>query len=114
VRIDKTSIKKNKNAGQNTFFVPGPWRTTETGITRDIQTVRTLGCVSRYSYGYLPTEVVCPECHGKFFHDEIIDDYDEDCDGNSYEYQSCPLCHKYIEIDLEFERFNEAEYENSR
>lgn len=115
IRIDPSSVRANKNAGQSTFFVPGITQTRIEGgriiQERPIQTIRTLTPVPKYSYDYMPTEVMCPHCLCRYPHTDLVDstDWDYDDEGD-YEYGSrveCPICGEDTEIWLEFEKFKE-------
>lgn len=101
--IDRKTIRRNKNAGQDTFFVPGQEMKVETPegvrVTRKVSMIHTFDPVPEFSYQYLPTEIHCIFCGGTSIEDELILD---EVDG-SYD-ELCPHCRAVLDFTVEIEK----------
>ena len=105
IKIEKSSIKRNENAGQTTFLVPGRCVLEDGIVTRPVQLIRSLNPIPNFSADYIPTEIECRECHSKFFYTELEED--ELADG-TYSDTICPKCGEWYCCDIEFEKFNDS------
>jgi len=104
IKIDINSIKKNSDAGMDTFAVLGRKTIGSDGSSsRHIQIVRSLIPIPDYSFEYLDCIVECSLCSEHFSYKELLDgDYECDEDTNI-----CPKCKKSNCCVLTFETLDQ-------
>ena len=110
VRIDKSSIKKNPDAGQTTFMVPGAWHPDgKGGGTRSVQMMQQMTPDPNYLFEREYCEVTCMHCNTKFSHKDLEEhkewDYEED--GCYWVDNVCPNCKEADCCELEYEQFDQ-------
>lgn len=134
IPIDRTSIRRNKHAGQTNFDIPGRTRIirhviadgfyrkyvndqevqwcTHDGPSRewtehelDVEEISLMRPVPTWSYSYVPTEVQCRECGAKFPHTELDED---DFGGDNLIKHICPKCGEGDCCDIEYEKIDDA------
>jgi hypothetical protein len=116
IRIDRTTIKKNPNAGNMTYQRSlGPPTITETFVNgilvsktvqQNIETLHSLTPEPAYWYEYQNTSIICDNCYCDFLHTKLIDTWD---DGEyDHFYNICPKCSKAECCEIEYEKFDES------
>jgi len=111
ILIDRSTIRRNPNAGRNTYHIPGPVHCSNgpTGITmtREFQTMHTMCPEPSFFFSYIPTEVECDTCHQKFLHTELQADVEYDGEGGEfYSDRICPRCREFDCCFLDCERID--------
>jgi len=104
IKVIKSSIRKNPNAGRTSGFVAG--RTVcEDGIqTRDIQRIHWITPEANYICEYENPDLECSGCHGKFKANELRAD---SLDFDTWSNRICPYCGKWDCCEFEFEKLEE-------
>lgn len=103
VKIDRSSILKNENAGRNMYFVPGHKTYNEDGSwSRDVSIVRTWTPEPEYTCRYEDLNVECDLCKKQFSFKMLKSDYQDDCFVDNI----CPLCSEPECCEIEFEKFS--------
>jgi len=109
-KIDRKSIRRNKNAGQNMFFTSGREVKVETPegvkITRQVHPIYSFDPVPEFSYQYLTTTLTCGGCKASF--EDLSLYYPED-EGDMPLDPQCPECFKEISVNFEFEKLTQEE-----
>jgi Zn finger protein HypA/HybF involved in hydrogenase expression len=107
IKVDPNTIRKNPNAGQSSFLVPGIVRQDEQGnFYRDVQTVHTLTPEPAFFFSYIDTNVTCEGCGDVFSYKELKSDVD--AEDENYNTCICPKCGKWDCCDIESETLKEV------
>jgi len=105
IKIDRSSILKNPNAGRDRMLLPGRCHTEEDGsVTRPMQTIY-FPPEPEYLFSHIPTQVKCNYCGSIFMHNELLDEWSEDDDGLHIQ-NVCPKCSAGFCCQTKFEEFN--------
>lgn len=126
VKIDRNSIKKNPNAGNETTIIQGPIEFKHRGETITLKQAQELAAnggelrVERYItefryfpeddyfYEYEKIKVRCNNCSGEFFSNELQSDEDWDGENEIYSTEVCPLCGEFDCCVIEYEKIEDA------
>lgn len=94
ILIDRTTIKKNPNAGKSIYLGSVLVRSTPEPA---------------YSHEYIPTTIECIYCHFTFLHTELEED-DVTCEFGCHHLGTniCPRCRRYNCCGITFEQFNKS------
>jgi hypothetical protein len=106
-RVDRSSVKRNENAGQDTFFTSGREVKVQTPegvrVTRQVHPIHTMSPVPEFSYQYLEVTLECRNCEESFSDSRLY--YPEDEEGTTFDPQ-CPECYEEIPVNFQFEQLS--------
>jgi hypothetical protein len=107
IPIDRSTIRRNPNAGRTSILVPGRSCIVDGKETKQIQRVHTIYPEGAYLFEYAHTKVQCCHCEAVFDYYLLESDCSIDIDGETYSDTICPKCHGWDCCEMEFEEFDE-------
>ncbi len=110
VRIDRSSIKKNPDAGRTMFPMPGCWMPDgKGGMTRGVNMVYQMQPDPNYLAKNAYCEVTCAFCSSKFSHKDLEEDREYIYPDEDYYYidNICPKCGQRDCCEIEYEKFDQ-------
>ena len=95
-QIDLDTLRRNPNAGRNTYLHPGQTQELSDGSThRDFQIVHSLQPEGPWLYGFEPLQVTCSGCGASFDVKDLKADYYPGEQDEVYSNEVCPHCHQF-------------------
>ena len=121
INIDRTSIKKNPNAGNMSYYrYLGPPTVTETfvngilvskSIKQNCETLHSLTPEPEYYYSHDKSAVIeCDLCDARFCVKHLEEDWDDE--GNCIK-NICPVCKGANCCEIEYEKFDKSMVEKN-
>lgn len=102
INIDSNTVRKNPDAGRDSFIVPGTAYQTSAGWEREYSIVRTLSPEPNYLYSYSQALITCPHCTRVCYHTDLIEVEEDD-----FFIHVCPECGNQVNCDFDFESIEE-------
>lgn len=108
VRIDRSTIRRNPNAGRTEIQIPGRSYIENGKRITQLQTVRLMTPEPSFFYEHNKTNVKCSRCMKSFGYSELEEYADDDTYVSSREARICPRCGEWECCDeIEYEKLTD-------
>ena len=106
VLIDRSTVRRNPNAGRTYTLVPGRSSVVDGKEMRQVQRMHSICPDPSHLFDYVPTDVRCSSCGAAFDHRLLESDAMPTNEGEIYSEVVCPECGAWDCCEVEFEELD--------
>jgi hypothetical protein len=100
IKINRSSIKPNPNAGNSTYY--------QALGNGEYEILHTISPEGKWLYEYEDTLVTCYHCKAQFSYNDLESDEMSFGDNDMWTDKVCPKCHTWSCCEIEFERIEQV------
>ena len=105
IKIDRSSIKENPDAGRTSLWVHGKTIHNEDGsVFKEMQQIHFMQPEPEYLYSYIDTQVQCQYCNAEFSWKDLETDEETTDDDETFLDFICPKCKRSDCCEIEREQ----------